>query len=47
MSPEAILKRTRTQEERFLANVLKHIKNFYRRRIEKKQAQNLTEQVEA
>ena len=46
MSREAILKRAHAQEERFLAHVLKHIKNFYRRRIGKKQAQDLTEQVE-
>jgi amino acid transporter len=45
VSPEAILKTAHVQEERFLAHVLKHIKNFYRRRIGKKQAQNLTEQV--
>jgi amino acid transporter len=45
MSPEAILKRAHAQEDRFLAHVLKHIKNFYRRRIGKKQAQDLTEQV--
>ena len=47
MSPEAILKRAHAQEDRFLAHVLKHIKNFYRRRIGKKQAQDLTKQVEA
>ena len=45
MSPESILKTAHAQEERFLAHVLKHIKNFYRRRIGKKQAQDLTEQV--
>jgi amino acid transporter len=47
MSPEATLKRAHAQEDRFLANVLKHIKNFYRKRIGKKQVQDLTEQVEA
>jgi hypothetical protein len=45
MSPENILKTAHAQENRFLAHVLKHIKNFYRRRIRKKQAQELTNQV--
>jgi hypothetical protein len=47
MSRDEILKRAHAQEDRFLAHVLKHVKNFYRRRIGKKQAQDLTEQVEA
>jgi len=45
MDSEAILKRARDQENRFLAHVLKHIKILYRRRIGKKQAQDLTNQV--
>jgi hypothetical protein len=45
MSPETILKTAHAQEERFLAHVLKHIKNLYRKRIGKNQAQDLTEQV--
>jgi hypothetical protein len=45
MSPETILKTAHAQEERFLAHVLKHIKNFYRRRIGKKQTQDLTGQI--
>ena len=45
MSPENILKTAHAQENRFLAHVLKHIKNFYRRRIRKKQTQELTNQV--
>jgi len=47
MSPENILKRARAQENTFLAHVLKHITNFYRRRSGKKQAQDLNEQVRA
>jgi amino acid transporter len=42
ISREAYLKRAYAQEEIFLANVLKHIKRFYRRNIEKKQAPNET-----
>jgi amino acid transporter len=45
VSPETILKTAHAQEERFLAHVLKHIKNLYRKRIGKKQGQDLTEQV--
>ena len=45
MSPENILKRAHAQENTFLAHVLKHIKNLYRRRIAKKQAEDLTEQA--
>jgi basic amino acid/polyamine antiporter, APA family len=47
MSPEAILKRSQAQEDRFLAHVLMHIKNFYRRRFGKKHDQDLSEQVGA
>jgi hypothetical protein len=45
ISRESILRTAHSQEERFLAHVLKHIKNFYRRRIRKKQARDLTKQV--
>jgi hypothetical protein len=47
ISPESILKSAHAQEDRFLAHVLKHIKNFYRKRIGKKQAQDSTNQVQA
>jgi len=42
ISPESILKTAHAQEERFLAHVLQHIKRFYRRRVGKKQARDLT-----
>jgi len=37
LSPESIMKRTRKQEERFLAHALMHIKRLYRRIAGKKQ----------
>ena len=39
LSTESIVKRARSQEERFLANILMHIKRFYRRETGKKKAQ--------
>jgi amino acid transporter len=39
LSTESIIKRARSQEERFLANILMHIKRFYRRKTGKKKAQ--------
>jgi hypothetical protein len=37
ISREAILKRAYSQEERFLAHILRHIKRLYRRIVGKKQ----------
>jgi len=42
ISRESVLKTAHAQEERFLAHVLKHIKDFYRSRVGKKQTQDLT-----
>ena len=39
LSTESIIKRARSQEERFLANILMHIKRFYRRKTGKKKTQ--------
>jgi APA family basic amino acid/polyamine antiporter len=44
ISREVMLKKAHAQEDRFLAHVLQHIKKFYRRTVEKKQAKDLTEQ---
>jgi APA family basic amino acid/polyamine antiporter len=43
ISQEAYLKRAYAQEQIFLANVLQHIKRFYRGTVEKKQAPDETE----
>ncbi len=44
LSREAILKRAHEQEQRFLAHLLQHIKNFFRRITGKKQTWSVTEQ---
>jgi len=44
ISRESILKTAYAQEEMFLAHVLKHIRSFYRRRVGKKPAEDITEQ---
>lgn len=44
ISRESILKTAHAQEEMFLAHVLKHIRSFYRRRVGKKPAEDITEQ---
>jgi len=36
LSTESVIKRARSQEERFLANILMHIKRFYRRKTQEK-----------
>ena len=47
ISRESRLKTTQAQEERFLAHVLQHLKTFYRRKVGKKQARDLSKQDQA
>jgi Tfp pilus assembly protein PilE len=44
LSREAVIRRAYTQEERFLANALRHIKRWYRKRTGKKQTWVKTEE---
>jgi amino acid transporter len=44
LSREATIKRAYSQEEKFLANVLRHIKRWYRKRTGKKQTWVKTEE---